>query len=860
MSKKIMKRSLALGALMAFVITGSAMSVAEAATYQSANGKPLTVEKTNATYPDKEDYYVSGYGERVVGGWTSMENVKDTVLNSNITVEGGEFNAVIGGNRISGVVTDMTVKSTNVTIDGATVKQLIGGTEIQNVNDEDIAAGRTTNITINSGYLGTDNDNTNCPEKHIVAGDMVKLSEYKKPEGIIGWTATATSVIENTNLNINGGTFDAAVYGGSAAVRTYAGSDEGGLSATVNKANVNITGGTFNEVISAGGLAWKKDTKSIVNESYININGDSGKLTFGENADIYAGGFIDGTFNKDAQTATVGKAVITIENATVSDIYGTGGKIGVTSKGGSHSSGSGSNWSWTYAQNTDTSAIVNTDLSLSNVTANTIDLPKGTLTLAGTNKVNNMTIGADVTEVNIASKALNEGSSLTGDGTGSLIVEGEKTTKLTITGITAGTYNIASGYATNEANKFVFDQKDELLDAKAVYDEQNKIYKVEVTAKSAGEIADKLETSESTGNFVKDIITDGNDEAKEFLDKLTASDASNAVINETLNAVQKMGEAGGNSATAANIVKNVTGVTNDRLSFNCGHSAPHKGGHGVGLFEEGSGADIWVEYVHGKDEVEDMPSTAGASSYEGQYNGIVMGVDFKKVGKFQSGIAFNYGEGDTNSVGSATRTHSDYDFWGVGYYGNIHNDDSNVIFDINYAQTDSDVTQSSATAGTLEASPETTTWSAGVKLEKLYQNENVQIVPYTGLRYMSIDSDDYSTSGGEFYYSMERQNIWLLPVGVSIRQEIANDNGWTVSPRVDLSYIWAFGDTNSNMEVKVGNGITPIGYDVMDDGSFLGLVGIEAHKGQWGYGIAYSYQKGDHSESKKWYVDVNYSF
>jgi len=109
-------------------------------------------------------------------------------------------------------------------------------------------------------------------------------------------------------------------------------------------------------------------------------------------------------------------------------------------------------------------------------------------------------------------------------------------------------------------------------------------------------------------------------------------------------------------------------------------------------------------------------------------------------------------------------------------------------------------------------------------------------------------------------YNMERQNIWMMPVGVSIRQEIANDNGWTVSPRVDLSYIWAFGDTNSNMEVKVGNGITPIGYDVMDDGSFLGLVGIEAHKGQWGYGVAYSYQKGDHSESKKWYVDVNYSF
>ena len=96
--------------------------------------------------------------------------------------------------------------------------------------------------------------------------------------------------------------------------------------------------------------------------------------------------------------------------------------------------------------------------------------------------------------------------------------------------------------------------------------------------------------------------------------------------------------------------------------------------------------------------------------------------------------------------------------------------------------------------------------------------------------------------------------------GVSIRQEIANDNGWTVSPRVDLSYIWAFGDTDSEMEFSTLGTKTNIGYEVMDDGSFLGLVGIEAHKGQWGYGVAYSYQKGDHSESKKWYVDVNYRF
>ena len=595
--------------------------------------------------------------------------------------------------------------------------------------------------------------------------------------------------------------------------------------ATAEDNAVNITGGTVNSnVYGAYAVVETEDNGAVlttnVNNNAVNISGGT------VNGDVY-GGYSEVISVESTNVGPASNNEVNISgtaNVENANLYGNNGGEGT---GNTLNIGDGWSGKIKSAQN-----------------FNTVNFGKGS------SVTTNVTLSTGAT-INLA-----DGDDYTGNNyaiNGKLTtLEGDKAI-LTIGNIKANTYNIASNYQGTKD----WTLESELMDVES----WNTTGQLQVTtkAKPGNEIAEQLGVSENTGNFVEDIISGGNNEATDFLNKLMDTNVTDEVRNDTLAAVQKMGEAGGNSATAANIVKNVTGVTNDRLSFNCGHSAPHKGGHGVGLFEEGSGADIWVEYVHGKDEVEDMPSTAGASSYEGQYNGLVMGVDFKKVGKFQSGIAFNYGEGDTNSVGSLTRTHSDYDFWGVGYYGNIHNDDSNVIFDINYAQTDSDVTQSNS-ATTLEASPETTTWSAGVKLEKLYQNENVQIVPYTGLRYMSIDSDDYATKGGGFMYNMERQNIWMLPVGVSIRQEIANDNGWTVSPRVDLSYIWAFGDTNSNMEVKVGNGITPIGYDVMDDGSFLGLVGIEAHKGQWGYGIAYSYQKGDHSESKKWYVDVNYSF
>ena len=423
-------------------------------------------------------------------------------------------------------------------------------------------------------------------------------------------------------------------------------------------------------------------------------------------------------------------------------------------------------------------------------------------------------------------------------------------------------YNIATQY-TGALEAWTLDNY--LMEAEKWTNDNG--LQVAVRVKDAGKIAEDIGLSQKTARMIADVITKNQSEnlssadvaAGKFVENVMNKSTSKEVMQEAINAAEKMAEAGGNSATAANIVNNVTSATNQRLSLGGNAQGGSKGGHGVGLLEE-DGSAVWAQYVHGKDTVKDMPSTAGTTSYTGQFNGIVMGTDFKKVGKFQSGIAFNYGEGDTNSFGSSASTRSEYDFWGIGYYGNVRNENINFIFDINYGQTESDITQKSS-GGLSEVDSKTKTWAAGVRLEKLYSNDAVQIVPYAGLRYMTIDTDDYANVTTGARYKVDRQNIWLLPLGVSIKEEIVNDNGWVVTPKVDLSYIWAFGDTESSMDVVFGSTDgSKVGYTVMDDGSFLGLVGVEATMEDWTFGVSYSYQKGDHSESKKWFVDAKYSF
>lgn len=421
MTKKIMKRSLALGALMAFAITGSAM----AASYAEGNGNAITV--TSATGKD-----------RVVGGLGKDATDYSAKINGDVTVNSGHWDMAIGGHYAGGsaVDTDINVISTNVVVNGGEVEQLVGGTGFSDGNGIASDSGRTTNIVINDGSFGLEVDNTNCPELLVMGGDLAKSGQND---------AEIESSIESTSVKIEDGTFNAAVIGGSSAIRYYAGYESGELDAHVGNTKINITGGTFNDAIAGGGLAWGHHTNSSVDNAEINISGKDGNLIV--NGDIYAGG-LDGSLGAGYETAVstvVNKADIKIDNATVKNVYGFGGNIASVDNGGGK-------YDWSYNPNSDKDAIVNTSLKFINSTADKIDIQKGDIEFRvegaeGEVKVNELVTGDDVGVVCTADGDAND--ALGGD-------EKEIHSKITVGGnnITNTSFTVEEGEV---AGKLTFD-------------------------------------------------------------------------------------------------------------------------------------------------------------------------------------------------------------------------------------------------------------------------------------------------------------------------------------------------------------------------------------------------------------------
>ena len=273
--------------------------------------------------------------------------------------------------------------------------------------------------------------------------------------------------------------------------------------------------------------------------------------------------------------------------------------------------------------------------------------------------------------------------------------------------------------------------------------------------------------------------------------------------------------------------------------------------------EKDHDSDIWAKYIHSKENVDGLAVAGADSKYDVTYNGIVVGADLYKNGKATIGAALSYVDGSVKGNTLAARTENDATYYGASIYGGIQNEDSAVIGDISYLHGKNDITQRNS-GTTLTADAKSDAFSIGVRAEKSLKAGVGKFVPYAGIRYMHLGTGNYNNSIG-MSYDGDDMNLWLLPVGVQYSADV-KAGGWTIRPIAEVGYVWNMGDRDATQTVSLNGASNGFGYDVTDNGSYIGRFVVEAEKANVTYGLGYEYQKGDSVKANKWMANVNWSF
>lgn len=243
------------------------------------------------------------------------------------------------------------------------------------------------------------------------------------------------------------------------------------------------------------------------------------------------------------------------------------------------------------------------------------------------------------------------------------------------------------------------------------------------------------------------------------------------------------------------------------------------------------GLGVWADVFYGSNESD---SLYGDSGYSSDIYGGMLGVDFGFGEGARVGAALSIGSGDGDSEGSVSKYSTDSDFWGLSVYAGKDFDGLTFTGDMSYLWLDNDIGGSVAGVSASE-SLDSTVFSLGVRADwKAYEGKVLQVVPHAGVRWASIDVDDYRG------LSMDKMNVIEMPIGVTVKGVFETASGWQVAPEIDFTAAPQIGDTE--VETIIGD------VDVIDN-VYNASIGVNAGTDAVRFGLSYKYGFGNDGRS-----------
>ena len=265
--------------------------------------------------------------------------------------------------------------------------------------------------------------------------------------------------------------------------------------------------------------------------------------------------------------------------------------------------------------------------------------------------------------------------------------------------------------------------------------------------------------------------------------------------------------------------------------------------------DNGVGGGLWVAPIYKNVDSDGFEAQGVDYGTDLNLYGVSLGADYAFMPELRVGLMFNVGSGDADGQGIASNVSNDFDYWGVGMYAGYNIGNFTLVGDLGYSTVDNDVTAASGLAdiGELSSSMDASIFTIGITGQYALEFSGVDIKPHAGLRYSSLDLDDYtvdSAVAGEVAgYEADSLSIFSIPVGVTISKDIVAGN-WTVKPSFDLTLQGNFGDDEA--EGTVGwNGVSNLDKnlttEVFDNFTYGANLGVAAQTGNFSLGVGVGY-------------------
>ena len=280
-------------------------------------------------------------------------------------------------------------------------------------------------------------------------------------------------------------------------------------------------------------------------------------------------------------------------------------------------------------------------------------------------------------------------------------------------------------------------------------------------------------------------------------------------------------------------------ATYDAISGRMGVGA---NGTNITVADNMQGAAIWLTPVYKSNEADGFDADGLDYGVDVDLYGVALGADYTLANGLRFGAMFNVGSGEVDGKGLGSNVSNDFDYYGFGAYVGYSIAAFSIVGDISYTVADNDVEANLLNGGKLSESLDSSNFSVGITGQYQVDTGSVLVTPHAGLRYSSIDVDDY-TIADTANVDSDDLGIFSIPVGVTIATEFTS-NEWTIKPSFDFTVTGNFGDDSTDGTVHwagVENLSTSVSSEVIDSFTYGATLGLGVQNGNFGLGLGVNY-------------------